>query len=173
VIDGLVRKKVQRTWARKQHSSKNETKSTKGSLRTNQNKKKRFVKREQGYTVAIESIDGSTDYTTTNSESTEDELVEYANLTRDKIRTIPYSYWCSDSCASSHMTDDKSLFRSQLIPIRRRTILVGGGQLYTNFIGTAELKVNGSGSVLLLDVLYIPNLGVNLFLIENSVVQKA
>jgi hypothetical protein len=60
------------------------------------------------------------------------------------------------------MTDDKSLFRSQLIPIRHRTILVGGGQLYTNFIGTAELKVNGSGSVLLLDVLYIPNLGVNL-----------
>jgi hypothetical protein len=60
------------------------------------------------------------------------------------------------------MTDDKSLFRSQLTPIRRRTILVGGGQLYSDFIGTAELKVKGSGSVLLSDVLYVPNLGVNL-----------
>ena len=88
--------------------------------------------------------------------------MEYANLTRDELRTIPHSHWCSDSCASSHMTDDKSLFRSQLTPIRRRTILVGGGQLYADFIGTAELKVKGSGSVLLSDVLYVPNLGVNL-----------
>jgi hypothetical protein len=60
------------------------------------------------------------------------------------------------------MTDDKSLFRSQLTPIRRRTILVGGGQLYSDFIGTAELKVKGSGSVLLSDVLYVPNLSINL-----------
>jgi hypothetical protein len=141
----------------------NETKSAKGSLRTNpKDKKKRSVKHEQGYTAAIESTDDSTDCTTTSSESTEGELVEYANLTRDEIRTIPHSHWCSDSCASSHMTDDKSLFRLQLIPIRRRTILVGGGQLYADFIGTAELKVKGSGSVLLSDVLYVPNLGVNL-----------
>jgi hypothetical protein len=39
---------------------------------------------------------------------------------------------------------------------------VGGGQLYANFLGITELKVKGSGSILLLDILYIPNLGVNL-----------
>jgi hypothetical protein len=49
-----------------------------------------------------------------------------------------------------------------LTPIRRRTILVGGGQLYSDFIGTTKLKVKGSGSVLLSNILYIPNLGVNL-----------
>ena len=49
-----------------------------------------------------------------------------------------------------------------MTPIRRRTILVGSGQLYTDFIGTTKLKVKGSRSVLLSNVLYIPNLGVNL-----------
>jgi hypothetical protein len=39
---------------------------------------------------------------------------------------------------------------------------VGGGQLYADFLGIAELKVKGSGSILLSDVLYVPNLGVNL-----------
>jgi Reverse transcriptase (RNA-dependent DNA polymerase) len=172
VIEGIVRKEAKRTWAKKKHNSnsKNETKSksySKGSSRTNykdkDKKKNKSVKFEKGHAATNESTDDSTeDYTTTSSESTEDELVEYANLTRDELRTIPHSHWCSDSCASSHMTDDKSLFRSQLTPIRRRTILVGGGQLYADFIGTAELKVKGSGSVLLSDVLYVPNLGVNL-----------
>jgi hypothetical protein len=60
------------------------------------------------------------------------------------------------------MTDDKSLFRTPLVPIGQRSILVGGGQLYANKTGTAELKVKGSGSVLISDVLYVSNLGVNL-----------
>jgi hypothetical protein len=63
---------------------------------------------------------------------------------------------------SSHITDNKSLFRLQLTPIRCRTILVGSSQLYSDFIGTTELKVKGSGSILLSNILYIPNLGVNL-----------
>ena len=60
------------------------------------------------------------------------------------------------------MTDDKSLFRSPLVPIRRRTILVGGGQLFADWMGTAELRVKGSGSMLISNVLYVPKLGVNL-----------
>jgi hypothetical protein len=60
------------------------------------------------------------------------------------------------------MTDDKALFRSPLVQIRRRTILVGGGQLFADWIGTAKLRVKGSGSILISDVLYVPNLGVNL-----------
>jgi hypothetical protein len=126
----------------------------------------RSKSREQANTA---TTDSSTDelthnYTTTNSDldSTDDELVQHAHLTQDKIRKVPYSYWCSDSCASSHMTDDKSLFRSPLVSIRQRTILVGGGQLYANQKGTTELKVKGSGSILISDVLYVPHLGVNL-----------
>jgi hypothetical protein len=60
------------------------------------------------------------------------------------------------------MTDNKALFRTPLEPIRRRTILVGGGQLYADWKGTAELRVEDSGSILISDVLYVPNLGVNL-----------
>ena len=61
------------------------------------------------------------------------------------------------------MTDNKSLFRSSLEPIKRRTISVGGGQLFADFKGIAELKAQGSGLILVLDILYIPNLGANLF----------
>ena len=60
------------------------------------------------------------------------------------------------------MTNDKALFRSPLTPIPRRTIRVGGGRLYADFMGTAELHVKGSGSVLISEVLYVPKLGVNL-----------
>jgi hypothetical protein len=127
------------------------------------NKKLWSERRERGHAAnkGDSTDESSDDYNTTDS-SDDDELVEYAHLTRDEIRKIPHSYWCSDSCASSHMTDDKSLFRLPLIPIRRKTILVGGGQLFTNWMGTAELRVKGSGSILISDVLYVPNLGVNL-----------
>jgi hypothetical protein len=60
------------------------------------------------------------------------------------------------------MTDDISLFRTLLVLIQPRAILVGGGQLFANEKGIAELKVKGSGSVLISNVLYIPQLGVNL-----------
>jgi hypothetical protein len=103
VIKGIVRKEAKRTWAKKKYSStsKNKTKSKsnllKGSFRTNlkdkDKKKNKSVKFEHGHAATNESTDDSTeDYTTTSSESTEDELVEYTNLTRDKLRTIPHSH---------------------------------------------------------------------------------
>ena len=126
-------------------------------------KKPRPDKHEHGHAADEgSSTDRLTDdYTTTDSSDSEGS-VEHAHITRDEIRKIPHSYWCSDSCASSHMTDDKSLFRSPLAPIRQRTILVGGGQLYANWKGTAELRVRDGSSILISDVLYVPNLGVNL-----------
>jgi hypothetical protein len=50
-----------------------------------------------------------------------------------------------------------------LKPIKRCTISVEGSQLFANFKGIAELKAQGSKSILVSDILYIPNLGVNLF----------
>jgi len=126
---------------------------------------KRPKSRDQANMANVDSSNDYTDdYTTTDSDSdtTECELVEHAHLTRDEIRKVPYSSWCSDSCASSHMTDDISLFRTPLVSIQPRAILVGGGQLFANEKGTAELKVKGSGSVLISNVLYVPKLGVNL-----------
>ena len=128
-----------------------------------ENKKPQSEKREQGHAAKEDdSTDELSDNYSTTDSTDSDELVEHAHLTRDEIRKIPHSSWCSDSCASSHMTDDKTLFRSPLIPIRRRTILVGGGQLFADWMGTAELRVKGSGSILISNVLYVPNLGVNL-----------
>jgi Pol polyprotein len=60
------------------------------------------------------------------------------------------------------MTDDLTLFRTPLTPISRRTILVGGGQLYARWKGTAEIQVKDCRSILISDVLYVPNLGANL-----------
>src|SRR2546421_9027917 len=59
------------------------------------------------------------------------------------------------------MTDQRHLFRS-LAPVKRRTIRVGGGKLYSWHIGVCELRVPSGRSVLLKDVLFVPNLGVNL-----------
>lgn len=174
VIEAFARKQIRRPYRGKRDYPKkvsNKANSTDRPDRHDRTKhsmdrrteKTRSEKREHGHAAnedhsTDESLD---DYSTTDS-SGNDELVEHAHLTRDEIRKIPHSYWCSDSCASSHMTDDKSLFRSPLIPIRRRTILVGGGQLFADWIGTAELRVKGSGSILISNVLYVPNLGVNL-----------
>jgi hypothetical protein len=109
VIEGIVRKEAKRTWAKKKYNSnsKNETKtkskSSKGSPRTNQkDKNNKSVKHEQGHAAATESTNDSTDYTITSSESTEDELVEYANLTRDELRTIPLSLVFRLLCAITH-----------------------------------------------------------------------
>jgi hypothetical protein len=100
-------------------------------------KKPRSEKRERGHAAneGDSTDESSDDYSTTDS-SDDNELVEHAHLTRDEIRKIPHSYWCSDSCASS--------------------------QLFADWIGTAELRVKGSGSILISNVLYVPNLGVNL-----------
>jgi hypothetical protein len=48
-----------------------------------------------------------------------------------------------------------------MAPIKRYTVKVGGGKLYTDFIGTIEMRVD-SVSLLLENILYIPSLDINL-----------
>jgi hypothetical protein len=55
-------------------------------------KKKRFIWNEYSYIVTVKLADNVIDYITTNSNSIEDKLVEYVNLTRNEIYMIPYSY---------------------------------------------------------------------------------
>ena len=61
------------------------------------------------------------------------------------------------------MTNKSKLFKGPLIQIKRRTIKVGGGKLYAEYIGIVKIKV-AETSMLLLNVLYVPRLGVNLLL---------
>ena len=49
-----------------------------------------------------------------------------------------------------------------MIPIKRRVIKVGGGRLYTDQYGTAVLRVLDGNQALLVNILYVPLLGVNL-----------
>jgi hypothetical protein len=102
----------------------------------------------------------ATDPDTTESE--DEDNTEVAAISSEAISKIQPSQWASDTGASSHMTDQTQLFRGPLIPIRRRTIKVGGGTLYSGSKGTVEMRVGSGGSALLSDVLYVPKLGVNL-----------
>ena len=59
------------------------------------------------------------------------------------------------------MSDQHDLF-TELKPIPRRAIRVGGGVIYARQKGTANLVCKDGSSMLLSDVLYVPGLGVNL-----------
>ena len=99
----------------------------------------------------------------TSSEDEDEQEDELCHFTKDKIKTckIPESDWCGDTGCTTHMTDKSNLFRGPLTRVKRRFIKVGGGRLYADYMGTVEMKVAGV-SLLLENVLYVPNLGVNL-----------
>ena len=61
------------------------------------------------------------------------------------------------------MTNKPTLFRGLMVKIKRRTIKVRGGLLYTNFIEIVKIKVNKE-ALLLNNVLYVPSLSANLLL---------
>ncbi len=74
----------------------------------------------------------------------------------------PSSEWLLDSCASSHMTDQPSLFRT-LIPLGRiRWIKVGGGFLKATHVGNAVMGGKAGKQIVLENVLFVPGLGVSL-----------
>ena len=91
----------------------------------------------------------------------EEHMEEIAALSKELVSTIPRSSWIADTGATSHMTDQLRLFSEPLKSIKRRTIKVGGGRLYSVQCGTITMKVQ-NGECRLTEVLYVPNLGVNL-----------
>ncbi len=62
-----------------------------------------------------------------------------------------------------YITNKPDLFKGLIIPIKRRIIKVGGGRLYTDSKRRIKIRV-ASVSLILEDILYIPRLGINLFL---------
>ncbi len=55
------------------------------------------------------------------------------------------------------------MFKGSIILIKRCTIKVGGGRLYTDFKKRVKIRV-ASFSLILEDILYILSLGINLLL---------
>lgn len=105
--------------------------------------------------------DNSNSDTSSEMDSEDEDVDETCHISKSKSCKIPESSWCGDTGCTAHMTDQLDLFRGPLIKIKRRTIRVGGGKLYADEMGTAEMKVGGV-SLLLNNALYVPGLGMNL-----------
>ena len=88
--------------------------------------------------------------------------VESANFSKENVSTTTADSWISDSGASSHMTDNPSLFSEPPTTIRRTTIAVGGGKLFSTRRGVIDVLDRRGGRFRLKDVLLVPELGVNL-----------
>ena len=95
--------------------------------------------------------------------SEEDEPVEKVMLSKESIRKSTPKIWALDTGASSHMTDQIHLFRTEtLVSTAQVPIQVGGGHLYSTKKGTAKVDAKDKSSGYLENVLYVPKLGVNL-----------
>lgn len=96
-----------------------------------------------------------------NEESDNESIEEEFAQVSQEYRKIPRSEWIADSGCSSHMTDKPELFRNQIkpymVPIR-----VGGGVLWSEGKGTAEVKFKDGQCIYLAECLFVPELGANL-----------
>ena len=118
-------------------------------------------RRHKGHVAENESSDADTELSNSDSSDHENDEIEEVAAHSQDLGKVPPSLWVSDTGATAHMTDQRQLFRS-LTPVKRRTIRVGGGKLYSWHMGVCELRVPSGRVVLLKDVLFVPKLGVNL-----------
>ena len=69
--------------------------------------------------------------TSTDTSDEEDEDIETCRLSKDILGKASPSTWAGDTGASSHMSDQPSLFR-RMIKIKRRLVRVRGGELHAD-----------------------------------------
>jgi hypothetical protein len=92
---------------------------------------------------------------------------ESCSLMKEQItKTKPSKTWAVDTGATSSMTDNQDLF-SDIRRIKRVPIQVGGGKLYSNYLGIVRIHRLDESTGLLLNVLWVPNLGVDLVLARS------
>ena len=133
-----------RKWAKKQKAKK---------LISKDKKHKAYNAEDSSSSSSSSDIDIDSD--------NEEHMEEIAALSKELVSRLPKSVWVADTGASSHMTDDLRLFSGPLKSIKRRTIKVGGGRLYSDQCGSVTMRVK-DGESMLTEVLYVPGLGVNL-----------
>jgi hypothetical protein len=95
-----------------------------------------------------------------DSDNDTDTLVEVCHLSRESIKKAIPSEWLGDTGALSHMSNQPLLFRN-FKRIKKRIIKVGGGVMYCNRKGTVDVICKDGSRMTLINVLYIPGLGVN------------
>ena len=97
---------------------------------------------------------------------------EYGNISAEIAFVANHGEaWYVDTGASSHMTGRRDLF-SEIRPVSNRFVHCGGGKLAINGIGTATIHASDGTSREFRNVLFVPELGVNLIsgkrLIKNG-----
>lgn len=125
------------------------------SLRAEKRSKKAYLAESTGKDII-------SDGTSVSSEDDQEGTVETATFCKENVSTILQDKWISDSGASSHMTDNLTLFSNPPTQIRQVTITVGGGKLYSNRRGEVGIQGKDKARIILKDVLFVPGLGVNL-----------
>lgn len=122
----------------------------------------------KGKNKAHEAGDLSESSQNDSSSGDESEECEHAQISRALISKATPSTWISDTGASSHMSDQWSLFRS-LNDISRTTIIVGGGKLFSEAKRCVKLICKNGSLMYLQDILLVPNLGSIYCLVERFV----
>ena len=87
-------------------------------------------------------------------------------ILKKALRKISKHKWLADTSATSHMTNNPSIYRSPLEPCYR-VIQIGGEKLYSTFKGVAEMVLVDGSSALFLNYLLVLNLGISLFLAKR------
>ena len=107
-----------------------------------------------------EREDLSTDEEDFSSGAEDDEA--FPARTQASSRKTPMSRWIADTGASAHMTDQLSLFKGPLKPVKARTVRgAGDSKLDIKGAGSVRIQTKG-GEMTLSNVLYVPDLGVSL-----------
>lgn len=100
-------------------------------------------------------------YLAESDSDSEAEFDEFGGLSWERRSEIPTTLAAADSGCTSHMTDVGALFSEAVKPCRRR-IRVGGGVIWSDGIGTAEIRLPNGRSIRLADTLLVPGLGCTL-----------
>ena len=124
-------------------------------------------KKKHGYAARYSDSESASESETSLSgeEDTDDEdspAKEAVHLSRALISKSTPSQWILDTGCTTPMTDQLHLFRGPLKDIKRTTIQVGGGEIYTCQRGTVEVRCKDRSSALVKNTFYVPKLGVNL-----------
>ncbi len=143
------------------HQLKKLAKRSKGRAKEEEHAVKRNHKAYNAEDSSASSSASSLELKKDIDSENEEDIEEIAALSKELVSRIPKSDWIADTGASSHMTDQLRLFSGLLTSIRRRTIKVGGGKLYSDQCGTAVMRAK-NGECRLTEVLYVPDLGVSL-----------
>ncbi|KAF7574375.1 hypothetical protein PtrM4_059980 [Pyrenophora tritici-repentis] len=127
-----VRDCPRRERARKLLKEYDAKKSSKPPIKT---LKQRNSHKKTGKAYGAEEVNSESDELSETSDS-EPEEIETCRLSKDIVGKASPSTWAADTGASSHMSDQPSLFR-RMIKIKRRLVRVGG----ENYMQTGKEKL--------------------------------